>query len=300
MRLFYLSTVLCCVVMLYGCSKAQGVAEPAKPSQTYEGDADEKLSDRANAEADSLRSRISTELEGLPKHAWAGSYYQGDGLGENVSLILAPKHGYLFEWHGCMGLYDRNYGNVTVNQASLKLSFTYPNVRQGFQGIADEFLSISWGDRQYLIPKNDVIGFCNDVNSGDEPRQRPHGRFLLRDGDESIAVTGIPKLPAKYNAYLLKHPIEAQVVEIGAKTTRPSVCEWNFIDTEIVLNVGTNAGILPGMELHVVEPDDVVQTIEIKTVAKSQCTGVMTQMDDEDEQIQVGWKLSTRQRWNAQ
>lgn len=300
MRLVYPSTVLCCIVMIHGCSKPQGVAEPAKSSPTFEGDVDEKLSDDANAQAASLRSQISTELEGLPKHAWAGSYYQGDGLGENVSFILAPKNGYVFEWHGCMGLYDRNYGNVTVNQESLKLSFTYPNVRQGFQGIADEFLSVSWGDRTYLIPKNDVIGFCNDVNSGDEPRQRAHGRFLLRDGDESIAVTGTPELPAKYNAYLLKHPIEAQIVEIGAKTTRPSVCEWNFIDTEIVLNVGINGGILPGMELHVVDPDDVVQTIEIRTVAKSQCTGVMTQMDDEDEQIQVGWKLSTRPSWNAQ
>lgn len=122
-----------------------------------------------------------------------------------------------------MGLYDRNFGNVTVNQETLKLSFTYPNVRQGFQGIADEFLSISWGDRKYLIPKNGVIGFCNDVNSGDEPRQHAHGRFLLREGDESIAVTGFPKLPAKYYTYMLKHPIEAEIVEIGAKTPRPSV-----------------------------------------------------------------------------
>ena len=299
MRLVLLSTVLCCIVLHHGCSNPQGAAEPPNSSQTLEGDVDEKLSDAANAQAASLRSQISTELEGLPKHAWAGSYYQGDGLGENVSLILAPKNGYVFEWHGCLGLYDRNYGNVTANHETIKLSFTFPNMRQGFQGIADEFLSISWGDRKYLIPKNDVIGFCNDVNSGDEPRKRVHGRFLLRDGDESIAVNGFPELPDKYNAYLLKRPIEAQIVKIGAITTRPSVCDWNFIDTEIVLNVGTNGGILPGMELHVVEPDDVVQTIEITTVAKSQCTGVMTQMDDEDEQIKTGWRLSTRPRWNA-
>jgi hypothetical protein len=52
------------------------------------------------------------ELKTLKAHAWAGKYHYGDGLGVNVDLSLAPKSGFVFTWHGCLGLYDLNYGGV--------------------------------------------------------------------------------------------------------------------------------------------------------------------------------------------
>src|SRR4030095_1837931 len=58
--------------------------------------------------------RIRAELLNLPKHAWAGDYYRGDGLGVNVSLLIAPEAGFVFTWDGCLGRYDWNYGNVRV------------------------------------------------------------------------------------------------------------------------------------------------------------------------------------------
>jgi hypothetical protein len=44
---------------------------------------------------------------------WAGQYYHGDGLGVNVSLTIAPEAGFAFAWHGCLGVYDRNWGSVS-------------------------------------------------------------------------------------------------------------------------------------------------------------------------------------------
>ena len=60
----------------------------------------------AERNADDLRQRIETEVAALPNHDWAGEYHCGDGLGENISLYLAPRAGYLYENRGCEGVFD--------------------------------------------------------------------------------------------------------------------------------------------------------------------------------------------------
>src|SRR5262245_36189497 len=57
---------------------------------------------------------ISAELKELPSHPWAGAYYQGDGLGVNLDLDLAPKAGAAFLWRGCLGMYGQNLGPITA------------------------------------------------------------------------------------------------------------------------------------------------------------------------------------------
>src|SRR5580658_2242417 len=97
------------------------------------GCADAKRSAGAERAAEDRRTRIQAEIKQLGDHPWAGEYYTGDGLGENVSLLIAPSTGYVFEWHGCMGLYDRNFGTATETNSRIRLSFTFPNKREGFQ-----------------------------------------------------------------------------------------------------------------------------------------------------------------------
>jgi hypothetical protein len=155
----------------------------------------EQAADQAAAK---LRQAILDEIESLGGHEWAGDYYYGDGLGVNVSLMLAPKSGYLFEWNGCMGLYDRNYGPVDFSNGRLRLTFTLPNSRERFRGIAGEFIPVAWGSREYLIPPDKVIDFCDDVKRGVEPRRGRHGQHLLRRGDETKLTTGSPTLPVEY------------------------------------------------------------------------------------------------------
>src|SRR5262245_43325767 len=76
------------------------------------GGDDARFSPGAEALAEAQRTAILAEVATLADHAWAGKYYAGDGMGENVSLALAPRAGFVFEWHGCLGLYDRNFGAV--------------------------------------------------------------------------------------------------------------------------------------------------------------------------------------------
>ena len=104
-------------------------------------------SDKAERTASARRGEIEAEIKSLADHPWAGSYDYGDGLGVNVSSILAPKAGYVFEWHGCLGLYDRNYGAVASQQGALRPAFTFPNRKGGFHGIAEKLLPVAWGER---------------------------------------------------------------------------------------------------------------------------------------------------------
>ena len=256
-----------------------------------------KFSSQAESKAKNLKQQIQAEIGQFKAHEWAGEYREGDGLGVNISLIIAPKSGCLFEWHGCVGLYDRNYGAVTNVNGTLRLSFTFENHRKGFQGIAEEFTLVKWGKRSYLIPSDDVIGFCNAVNSASEPREAQLGRYLLRQGDEKIKAAGKPTVPAEYRAYLLKSPVNAEIVKVGPPTTRPSVSDWKFKDTPVTLNVGKNSGLLPGMELDVIHPDFVVESVKIKSVRENDAEGIMTQIGEESVGPKVGWKLSTLPRW---
>ena len=256
-----------------------------------------KYTESAEKTAKQLQERIQAVATTLTNHPWAGAYYCGDGLGVNVSLLLAPGAGYVFEWHGCLGLYDRNYGAVTETNSRIRMSFTFKNERKGFQGIAEEFIPVAWGERRYLIPSDDIVGFCNKVNEGTEPRDALHGFYLLRDGDEKKAASGFPIIPEEYRPYLLAKPITADIISIDSVTARPSVCEWKFRDTTMTLDAGEDKGLRKGMGLQVVKPGNVVESVAITKVEASTSQAVMTQVGEEESGPKKGWQLSTRCRW---
>ena len=265
------------------------------------GDPDDaKRSDEADKTAKQLQERIRAEVKSLGDHAWAGEYYQGDGLGVNVSFLLAPGAGYVFEWHGCLGLYDRNYGSLTFTNGRIRLSFTFKNERKGFQGIAEDFTPVPWGNRRYLVPSDEIIGFCNEVNDGSEPRDGPHGTYLMRRGDEKTPVSGFPDVPRDYRGYLLANPIRAGIIGIGSVTTRPSVCEWRFKDTTVILDAGKDKGLRVGMGMRIVTPDDRYESVRITKVEDTRSEAVISQIGEEEPGPQTGWRLSTRCRWHEE
>jgi len=273
---------ICAFIFVSGCGEAPEAA------------------DDVEKQAEEIRENIRTELKGCPNHRWAGEYYYGDGLGTNVHLMLAYRYGYLFEWYGCMGLYDRNFGAVSETAGKIRLSFTFENKRDFYRGIAEEFIIISWGERKYLIPTDDIIGFCNDINSGLEPRKQISGsNYLLKMGDEEKEVSGFPYIPKEYKEYLLERPIEAEIVDVGSYTLRPFVGKMNFKDIAVTVNAGKNDGLLPGMELHVIKPDKIFETVKITKVDHEKSEGVMTQRDERKGNPLVGWNLSTRLRWKT-
>lgn len=254
------------------------------------------LSGSAQRTADKMRKEILAEVKRLGHHDWAGDYYEGDGLGANILLAVAPKSGYVFEWHGCLGLYGRNYGTTAWTNSRIKLSFTYEN-KPGFGGIAPEFIPVSWKSRRYLVPADDIIGFCNNVNMGREPRMNVHGSYLLRRGDEKRDVAGFPEVPNEYRPYLLAEPVEAKIIAVGPYTTRPSITTWKFKDTPVTLDAGTSKGLRVGMELVVTQPQNTVESVRVTKVEADRAEGMMTQAGEEERDPKTGWRLSTRAPW---
>ena len=181
-----------------------------------------------------------------------------------------------------------------MTNGKLQLSFTFTNKHEGFEGIAGEFIPIRWGNRMYLVPTKEIVGFCNEVNSGSEPRKELHGRYLLRRGDEKRQATGDPAVPAEYQSYLLKRPIEAEITKIGKVVTRPSKADFKFKDTTVTINAGKKHGLQSGMELYVTAPDRLVERVEIASVVDAESQGVITQIGEDEPAPKVGWKLSTR------
>lgn len=251
-----------------------------------------KRSEATERKTDERRDQIEMEIARLEKHTWAGEYYQGDGLGMNIAMSIAPKNGFAFSWHGCLGLYDQNYGAVVETNGFLKLTFALPNERGGFRGLAREFIPVHWGPRTYLVASDEIADFCNDVNSGREPRNDMHGRHLLRDGDEKKRANGEPEIPAQFRQYLLKKPITANIVAVGKVSTRPSIVEFKFKDIEVTLDAGKKDGLLPGMELRVIS-NNAFDSVKITRVEENQAFGRITQIGEDDPMPQVGWKFST-------
>jgi len=266
----------------------------ALAAQTGEGVS--KRSPEADAEAQARIEKIRNEIKALNGHPWAGEYYHGDGLGVNVTLRLAPDAGFVFEWHGCLGLYDRNYGTVSFENGLVRLNPVLPNKRgAGFEGIATEFLPIFWGKRTYLVPSDEVVEFCNDINSEREPRERAHGFFLLRRGDEKIKVTGVPVLPEKYRAYILKEPVRATVISVGESETKKGKYMTVILETATI-SAGSKQGLLPGMRMYLVKPDrlgaGMIEVVEVS--ATSAKVVVRRDVDSKYEKApQIGWLLAT-------
>jgi len=249
-----------------------------------------KFSKKSEAASEAQRKLIEQELKSLHEHPLAGHYYYGDGLGVNVRLDLAPRSGFVFTWHGCLGLYDLNYGKVEETGGRVKLVFRFPNDQKGFQGIASELIPVLWGERHYLIPPDRVVDFTNAINAGFEPRSGLHGRFLLNGGDELKPVRAKPNIPSQYSAYLLERPIEAEISSV-----KESRVEDSERITNVVLNVGTAQGVKAGMEFWVHAPERLYGNAQITDVGSTQsiATLKMFEADCKSHVPSLGWKLST-------
>jgi hypothetical protein len=254
-----------------------------------------KWSAAAGAAADDRKERIRNEINRIGEHEWAGEYYYGDGLGVNVALTVAPESGFVFTWHGCLGLYDRNFGNVGFEDGLLKLSLSYPNKRGGFAGIAPELYPVLWGDRHYLIPSDGVIEFCNSVNAGLEPCSLFCGRFLLRKGDRDKETQGHPQVPPKFLQYLQRDPLKADIISVEQSyvVKDKELKGWRYLVSTVTLNAGKVEGMLPGLELHAYDPPN-SETAEVIEIQEHTSRARIVQCGTDFDKPTVGWRLSTR------
>lgn len=180
--------------------------------------------------------RENQKVNGIPFKELVGGYYHGDGLGVNCSMTITAEGRFYFTWVGCLGVYDRNKGMVKVTDECIELMPKGKNMRNGFRGTPALFMPIRWSNRVYLVPKDEIVDFCSCVNSGREPRNRPHGRFYLRRMDWEKQVVGRPNLPAEFQEYLLKTSVSGTIVALVDAQTG-------------IINLGSKDGLRNGMTL---------------------------------------------------
>lgn len=262
---------------------------------------DGRLSESNQAMITAKRQKIENEIAQLKDHPWAGQYYHGDGFGTNVTLTLSPENGFTVTWFGCLGLYDQNHGTVDWDKSRIKLSFAF-DMAKGYTGrYASEYRPIRWGERLYLIPTDEIIEFCNAINSRDEPRMGIHGFFLLRGGGEKKEAKGKPELPEEFMPYLLDEPVKAKIVSVNKdiQESRLGKVVTVFVDK------GKKDGLLPGMELYVVKSNSgtIYKTIKLTQVDETQSEGKFIYESPYETSSRKtpkptkGWQLSTCPSW---
>ncbi|MFL6259105.1 MAG: hypothetical protein ACJ76Y_05280 [Thermoanaerobaculia bacterium] len=188
----------------------------------------------------------------------AGSYYRGDGLGVNQSLMIEPGGSYGFSWRGCLGTYASSTGQATLRDGELVLTASSRN-KESRKAAEESYLPVRWGGRLYLIEKEAMMGFINEVNLGTEPRNDAYGLVYLRQEDWKVAVSDPPDLPPSYQQYLLKKPAEGAVLR---KIEASGAFKVDF---------GLQSGLAPGMAL-VAEGEEAESFCELEVVSAAETT----------------------------
>jgi hypothetical protein len=273
------------------------VAVPATVGLSLAQSADGGADGRDEAAIEQRRTQIQHEIATLKQHPWAGDYYEGDGLGANISITLAPETGIAATWHGCLGLYGANRGKVVERDGELRFEYEQPNKR-GFGGFPDQVRPVRWGERRYMIPEKKMIAFVNAINRGFEPREGMHGLFLLADGDEKKSVVGMPDLPKSMGDLIRLAPLEVRIVSVDAVEKRKSKvgadCGFHY---RMMLDRGTKDGLAPGVELKVIGQPDVSDIVTVRTVAGGTASadmGIWSVDCTRPKSVPAaGWRLST-------
>ncbi len=130
------------------------------PRPGPEIEAGSRLSEESRLKVESIVAAVREEITGLGTHHWAGEYYAGDGFGSYRYLYLAPEAGFAFEWHGGLGLYDRNWGTVERQGEWLVLRPTLANEHGNLRGAPERLRWVQWGERTHLVPEDELAGFC--------------------------------------------------------------------------------------------------------------------------------------------
>lgn len=209
----------------------------------------------------------------------AGDYFFGDGTGVNCSLVLTKQGTFAFTWRGCLGTYDENTGGASLKDGVLHITPKKPNVRKGFRGTPTDFFPVRWDTRMYLIPTNDIVEFCSEVNQGGEPRGRNWGEYYLRRNDWDKAVTGLPSVPEPWTKYFLSKPVSGKITQLIGKQ-------------EAWFNRGTEHGLLQGMILTAQDYGKLMfSQVKVVAVEKNRCR---IKCEWKDSKLAVGQTVSSR------
>jgi hypothetical protein len=181
------------------------------------------------------------------QHGPAVTYILSDGFDLRASVKLSADGRFEFSWVGCLGSIATASGQYVAEDNSV----TFMPANQAFERdprtFADVMRRVRWGEREYLVPEDNMLAFVNAINSGEEPRSTSIGLFYLRQGDEHKPASARPDIGLEWSAFLLDEPLFGNVIKVEQRETstqRPLV----------IVDAGTRSGLRKGMQLHASNP----------------------------------------------
>ncbi len=257
-------------------------------------DLNDQFSDVNQEIVKSKRKKILKEIAELKDHPWAGEYYLGNGVEFGERLILAPENGFTMTLYDNAHLWVLDFGMAVWDEDRVKLSpvFGPEPEASGLRYYPSEYYLIDWGQRIYLIRTDEIILFCNAINQGTEPRDEYGGDFFIRVDLEKAEMKGKPVIPEEFRAYLLDEPFDAEIIAVSDIREE----KRNKFAT-VVVNKGKKDGLLPGMELLVMDQDEYKEKVELSKVEETQSEGTLcferSWLSEKNPPPEVGWRLST-------
>src|SRR5690349_6220872 len=244
------------------------------------------------AEFDRREVEIATEIiDGSPA-AWAGEYHFGVGFGTNVTLVIAPDHGFAVSWTGCVGVCGRSFGSVTQQGDRLLLYYEMSNPPAMFGDLSNVLVPVRRGEQLYLVAEEQMEEFSRAGNWVYEDCPDHCGRFLLRDGWDRMAER-IPKLAAQYSRESSDRPLYVRVTRVIEPDLDPVDGDFRWRKEKVELDVGRDGGVWEGMEFFSSTAGWITDTITVDKVNATSSVATVSAYDQLPIPVQPGTCVST-------
>ena len=233
------------------------------------------------------------EIASLPDHPWAGEYYAGDGLGMNLRLWVAPRAGAAFQWHGCLGLYEQNFGTAKSDGPYLSIDW---RIKGADPYVTDtRYIVTRIRKSIFLVPTHDVHRFCLGAR-GLSPMP---AMVLSSQSARNRQTLQRPALPAEYQVYIDLDPIHASVLSVNEPEREKMTDKLDLITQTVILNAGKDKHLFVGMRFEAMKPklpDRVVTITDVRATKSTAVSETRRQTGKYLQPVKKRWRFHTATR----
>ncbi len=134
------------------------------------------------------KTYISQPVKLMNWQDFQGDYFLGNGLGIIWDLTIKPEQKFQLHMGSDLGTVAEYTGSIVITNGQVLLS-TSENGRW----MPQTLIPVQWGQRHYLILKEDIADFCEWRSKGLEPRKTMLGSIAyIRIKDWDLPAEGQP------------------------------------------------------------------------------------------------------------
>lgn len=146
-----------------------------------------------------------------------GSFFQGNGMGVNLTMTFKESGKVDFRFQGCFGGHSRS-GTYKVANEKVTLSF---DLSRKDSYLASEYNIVRWDQAVFLVAEDEIAHFAQTYRKGWRGQGEPWGLsdFFRSDANRKVekpvgVLKGTPQLPQKFLP-LLKRDIAGKVTSVA-------------------------------------------------------------------------------------